>query len=469
MSRGEGKEMRPNRYARPTVLIMVLILSLISSACVRGGGTSGQSDTTTGGDAEGQETARASGDETTTAGDTDTGGSITLWYATHPLEETFAKEIVAEWNSSHDVKVNAQPVPAGNSTEEVMLAAIAAKSTPDVLTNGAASAVPQYREGGALVNLSETFEDAESFLKERSGEEVLDQYRSDDGDLYQIPWKFNPVMLFYNKQMFKKAGLDPNKPPRTYSELLDAMGKLKDSGITPIQPSIDQTWWQRLFDWYPLYLAAGDQLLLDEDATKPIFNNEAGREAMGFWREVYAKGYAPKATAEQDPFSQGKVALRLAGPWAMPEMEKAGILKDVGVTTIPVPDDHAGDDVTTFADSKSIVMFQSSENKEASWEFIKFYLSPENEAKFLKDTQEIPFRQNIVDLVGKEYFDEHPLLHAFAEQVGHTLDVDASPKLIDVFTIISQAYQSAAIYGKQPVDRALAEAEDKVNRLLGAE
>lgn len=392
---------------------------------------------------------------------------ISFWYATNPSETDYAKAVVKAWNDSQKVQVDAQPVPAGNSTEEVVLAAIAAQTTPCALANLAPAAVPQFGQG--LLDLSKELSDAASFMEERSGKDVVDQYRSKDGDLYQVPWKVNPVMVFYNTAMFKKAGLDPDTPPRTYSEALDAMGKLKDAGITSIQPSIDQTWYERWFDWYPLYLAAGNQLLLNDDATKAIFNDDAARGAMEFWREVYAKKYAPLSTSEQDTYSQGKVAMRMAGPWAIADIQKGGVLDDTAVMPVWVPDGAAKDDElpNTFADTKNIGIFSNCDDKDAAWEFVKFYISEDNDKKFFEMTQQIPLRQGIDKAMGEDFFKSHPLLEPFAKQAQHTLNVDLTPKSTDIFNAISQAYQKAALYDKASVEDALNEAESEVNSMLG--
>lgn len=394
-------------------------------------------------------------------------GSITFWYATNPSETDYANEIVAAWNDSQEVQVDAQPVPAGNSTEEVVLAAIAAGTTPCAFANLAPAAVPQF--GNALVNLSATFDDGDDFLTERSGDDIVDQYRSEDGDLYQIPWKVNPVMVFYNTAMFEEAGLDPENPPRTYSEILEAMGALKEAGHTPIQPSIDQTWYERWFDWYPLYLAAGNQLLLNEDASEAVFNNEAGQAAMNFWREVYDNEYAPQSTAQQDPYSQGDVAMRMAGPWAIPDIEQGGMLENTAVMPVWIPDDVTppGDLPATFADAKNIGIFSNCDDQESAWEFVKFYVSEESDVTFLQTTQQIPLRQGIDEAAGADYFADHPLLQSFAQQAEFTLNVDQSAQLTDIFGIISQAYQAAAIYGQSSVEDALDDAASQVNSLIG--
>ena len=347
-----------------------------------------------------------------------------------------------------------------------MLAAIAAGTQPSVYANLNPSVVPQWQS--ALVSLGERYEDAESFLIERSGEDIVNQFRSGDGSIRQIPWKVNPVMVFYNTRIFSEAGLDPENPPRTYSEALAAMAALKELGVTSVQPNIDQTWYQRYFDWYPTYLAASGQLLLNEDATQANFNNEYAVGAMNFWREVYANEYAPQANSEQDRFSIGEVAMRVAGPWAIPDVVAGDILDEVGVMPIWVPDDapETEEYPYTFADAKNIGLFTTEEDLDAAWEFAKTYISQENDIRFFEITQQIPLRLGLADDASEEFYEQYPQLRAFAAQATHTLNLDNSDKLTEIFGAISLAYQSAAIYGEKSPEDALAEAESTVNDIL---
>lgn len=391
---------------------------------------------------------------------------FTFWYATNPSETEFAQTISEEWNASEDVQVRAQPVPEGTTSEEVMLAAIAAGTQPSVYANVNPSVVPQWK--GAMVNLAERYEDAEAFLNERCGEDIVNQYRSADGGIHQVPWKVNPVMIFYNKRIFSDVGLDAENPPRTYSEALSAMATLKEAGITSIQPSIDQTWWERYFDWYPLYLAASEQLLLNEDATEAIFNNEHAVGVMNFWREVYENEYAPLATSEQDRFSMNEVAMRMTGPWAIPDMVAGEMLDDVGVMPVWVPDDAPETDGMpfTFADAKNLGIMSTEEDLDASWEFVKNYVSEENDVRFFELTQQIPLRLGLADSASDEFYEQYPQLRSFAAQAAYTLNLDNSERITEVFSALSLAYQSAAIYGQQSAEDALAEAESTVNELL---
>ena len=98
-----------------------------------------------------------------------------------------------------------EEIPAGKSSEEVIGASITAGNTPCLIFNTAPAAVPQFQKAGGLVALDD-FADGASYIKDRTGDRA-DQYKFTDGKFYQMPWKTNPVMIFYNKKVFTKAGL----------------------------------------------------------------------------------------------------------------------------------------------------------------------------------------------------------------------------------------------------------------------
>ena len=152
-------------------------------------------------------------------------GPIKIWYANNPDEIAWAKKMVASWNSAHPKeKVRAQEIPAGKSSEEVIGAAITAGNAPCLVFNTSPAAVSQFQKQGGLVPLDD-FPGATQHIEKRSGD-AAQQYKSEDGKYYQLPWKSNPVMISYNKDVFDKAGLDADKPElKTYKDFLSTSEK----------------------------------------------------------------------------------------------------------------------------------------------------------------------------------------------------------------------------------------------------
>ncbi len=139
-------------------------------------------------------------------------GPIKIWLSNNPEEIAWGEAMVKEWNADNpDQEVTAQEIPAGKTSEEVIGAAITAGNAPCLVFNTSPAAVPQFQKQGGLVAL-DSFEGGKAYVEERSGD-VAAQYQSPDGQYFQIPWKSNPVMIFFNKDLMKKAGGDPENPP----------------------------------------------------------------------------------------------------------------------------------------------------------------------------------------------------------------------------------------------------------------
>src|ERR1044072_2445147 len=139
-------------------------------------------------------------------------GPITIWYSNNQEEVAWGKKAVATWNQAHPKEqVKGQEIPTGKSSEAVIGAAITAGNAPCLVLHTSPAAVPQFEKQGGLVALDD-MPGGKEYIESRSGD-AAQQYKSPDGKYYQLPWKSNPVMIFYNKKLLKKAGVDPSHPP----------------------------------------------------------------------------------------------------------------------------------------------------------------------------------------------------------------------------------------------------------------
>src|SRR5262245_21182878 len=252
------------------------------------------------------------------AGAADKHGPITIWYSNNAEEVAWGKAMVAKWNSAHpDEKVTAQEIPAGKTTEETIGASISAGTAPCLVFNTAPAAVPQFQKQGGLVALDD-FPDARQYIEDRTGG-IADQYRSPDGKFYQLPWKSNPVMIFYNKKIFAKAGIDTTNPPlSTYADFLSTAKKVVDGGAAQyaIWPSPTNEFFQPWFDFYPLFAAETGGKQLVEDG-KAQFTSDEGKQVAGFWKSLYDDKLASQEAYNGDSFGDGKSAMAIVGPWAI--------------------------------------------------------------------------------------------------------------------------------------------------------
>lgn len=397
--------------------------------------------------------------------------TITFWPSSNPEEIQFATQIVQQWNAAHpEIQVKMQPLPASRSTEEVLLAAIAARTTPDVAANIYPGAISQFVDAGGLYAHDELPGFAE-FMVARSGQEVLDLYTHPSGHVYQIPWKANPVMFAYNVDLLAEAGIEPEQLA-TYSGFLDAARTVEEhwGGAKYLySPTVDVTWWQRFFDFYTLYIAASQgQTLLDADG-KVIFDNEAGHEVFEFLATLFREGLSPKGQTAQNRFFEGTTLVEQAGPFTMPFYERnspEGFKFEL--IPPPVPDRLAGQPVFTYGDPKNIAIFTTSKFPDESWEFIRFILQPANDALFMSLTGQIPYRIGMeTDPLFVDVLAAKPRLSSFLDQNARTRGVDDTPYLIEIFTALSREYEAGVIQGvRDPgtaLDRAAQQARDIIS------
>jgi multiple sugar transport system substrate-binding protein len=395
------------------------------------------------------------------------------WCSNNTDEIAFAKVITEQWNKSGPVvKVKYQPVPEGRSSEEIILAAVVGNTTPDIYSNMWQGDVEAYAQAGVLIPL-DTLKGFLDFMYQRCDSAVIREITSGDGHIYQIPWKINPIMLIYNVNIMNKLGLQ--NPPGTYSEFFNASQKFqKDvNGDGYVDrwfgySEVLVTWWQRFFDFYPLYLAASNGAPLVKD-DKAVFNNQYAVEVFRFLQTLYKKQYFAKEelTARQDVFLAGIIASRFTGPWEIAHAEK---FKPEGFkyayTAMPVPDGHTGP-VYTYGDPKNIVIFKTCKNPQAAWEYIRTLINEEGDLKLLHITNQLPRRKNLgSNPFFDKYFADNPKMKIFAEQSKYVRGTDASPVLKEVFDLISQQYEACVVYGKKTPEEAIKDASDAVNLLF---
>jgi multiple sugar transport system substrate-binding protein len=396
---------------------------------------------------------------------------LTYWPAPNAQEIQLADTLVKAWNRLHPgIQVRMQPIPVSQSTEEVLLAAIAGRTTPDVCSNIWPGALHDYTQAGGLVSLDH-FADFDSIVGARTPRQLLETFRSADGHYYQLPWKSNPVMMFYNQRLFEEAGVQ--HVPRTYGEYLaagkrvsrdtDGDGKID---IWMGERDIRPIWWQRLFDFYPFYLAASSGRTLFEGGAVAFENIEAA-EVFAFFQECYRRKYFPQTYFQAgDPFLLEKKATHFAGPWEIAHIQKFAPQIRFGVVSLPVPDAQVGPSYT-YGDFKNIAIFSNTGHLREAWEFVKYLITPQHDLLMLEICGQLPVRGDLLsNPLFAGYFERNPMMVRFAERVPFTRGVDPVPDLKEILDAISQSYEKCAVYGRISPDEAVREAARRTRVIM---
>ncbi len=396
------------------------------------------------------------------------GVQLTYWSAQNPQERILADQLVREWNAANpEIQVKVQPLPAGQSSEEVLLAAIVAGTTPDLCSNIWPGIVPSFVRAGGVLALDQ-FAGFDSLLQSRIPPEQQVQFRSSDGHFHQIPWKVNPVMMLYNVDIFREAGVE--QPPRTYSEFFAAAEKIRADRNGDGRPDrwigyrdLRPIWHERRFDFFTFYVAAtGGRTLFERG--EPAIDTAAATAVFDFFRTIYKEQFFPLTTFQASPILGGAIASEFTGSWQIGWLE-ANAPPDFhyAFTPIPVPDDHEGP-VYTFGDFKNIVVFSSTRHPEEAWAFARYLVTREADLRLLEQTKQIPVRTGLLeDSLYASFFAANPHSRSFAESAPYAKGEDAVGSMQEMLDAIARQFEAAAVYGvvspAEATRRALARIE----------
>jgi multiple sugar transport system substrate-binding protein len=406
--------------------------------------------------------------------------ALVFWCSNNGGEIQFAKEFAERWQRTHpDKPLRYQPIPEGQSSEEIILASVVGKTTPDIYANMWQGSVELYAKAGVLVPL-DTIADFRSFIRARCDSAMIREITSSDGHIYQVPWKVNPIMTLCNT-----GELTPNTatgPPYDYSGYLragqhvqtrDANGYVNRwLGYTEVKA----IWYQRLFNFYPLYLAASDgaPLLTQQPGQPPkaAFNNAAAVRVFRFLQTLYRNNYfaRERLSATRDPFIDQRIVTQFTGPWQLSYLDKfGGTDLRYAFYPMPVPDGHTGP-IYTYGDPKNIVIFNTCPDPVAAWAFVKTLVDKPGDLRLMELTGQFPRRQQLdTDPYFAPFLAKNPRMAPLARQTRYIRGVDNSEVIVEVFDIISQEYEACVIFGKKTPEAAIADAARAVDVLLMTE
>jgi len=366
---------------------------------------------------------------------------ITLWTAPNMYQEQFWKIILDEWKEVRpDIEVEWKTIPASGSSEEAILTAIVTDKTPDLCTNIFSGFAAQLIEADQLVALN-TLEGFDELVKTRKAEKAIQGWDF-SGNNYVFPIYSNPMLMWWRQDILQEHGFDT--PPRTYSDVYALAEKFCRPKETYVMEYLKgRNWWDRWFDFITYYYAASDGAsYIDVKKNRAIFNNQAGIQVIQFGQRLFNEGWTSTDMMD-NPLYTAHLAGQLMGPWEIPaarNMFPEIFPEKIVMSYPPVPDNYPPEKpVKTFADTKGMVMFKESKNKEAAWEFMQWvYSNPEHDRLWFEMTGLPPVR---ADLTTNELFqsiiEENPSLELYANAVPNSVPPALISKTTEVQDIMT--------------------------------
>jgi sn-glycerol 3-phosphate transport system substrate-binding protein len=307
---------------------------------------------------------------------------------------------------------------------------------------------------------------------------VANYYRI-EGKFYSVPFNSSNPILYYNKSLFKKAGLDPDKPPTTFGEIIGASKKLKESGAA----EYGITW--PLHTWFvEQWIANQGELLADNEngraarATNILADSKAMKKIMTWWKDLYEqKLYAYSGKPEDwdganNLFISGQAAMLITSTSDVTIMQNSAGENnfELGTGPLPAPDGIERQGVVVGGASLWMPKGHSAIANEATKTFLLWFTNTENEVRWHKGTGYFPVRNSAVGVLDKElWFKRNPAYQAAFDQLLATKPARATQgALLGIFpefrTIMEDAVQK--IFAGNDIDNTLAEADKQADAAL---
>lgn len=370
------------------------------------------------------------------------------------------KKVVEAYNSGHENKVVMTEVPFSELVQKYATA-IAGGQAPDALSMDLIYN-PAFAAAGQLEDLTDWAKSLPYFNSLSPSHVRLGTYQD---RIYGLPLSVETSVFAWNKDLYKKAGLDPEKAPANWDEITTNAEKIRALG--------DDTYGFyfsgggcggcMIFTFTPLVWGAGADIL-SEDSKTATLDTPQMRKAVGFYRDMVKKDLVPASAASDNgtsflSFTNGKIGQQSLGAFAIGTLVTKYPDINFGVTLIPSVDGKT----SSFAGGDNFVITKGTKKIDAVKEFLEYIYSMDGQ-KVLAKYGSLPTRGDIADqvLAGLD-----PRM-----QVGlKAISVAKTPYTLQFNDLINSAngpwatFTNAAIFGDD-VDGAFSNAQSEMQSII---
>ncbi len=395
---------------------------------------------------------------------------LTFYYPVNVGGDTakIIEGLCAEFNEENpDIVV--EPIYTGNYDDTVtkIQTAIQGGTPPDVFVNLATQRFTMADTGMAmpLDDLIASDEDGKEFIQDFLPGFMEDSYV--DGKIYSIPFQRSTEIMYYNKELFKKAGLDPEKPPTTWDEMLEYAKKLTTDDCKGVGLALNSGSAQWTFTGFCLENSKDGKMLMSEDGKKVYFDTPENVEALQFWidlqnkHKVMAEGIV-QWTDLPTQFLAQEVAMIYHTTGNMANINSNAEF-EFGTCFMP-GNKQLG--AATGGGNFFIANGISEERQQAAWKFIRFMTETERAAQWSLDTGYVPTRQSCFDTdIIKKYYEDVPQAKVAYEQIEYAKPELTTYNAAEIWRILNDNIQ-AAVVGDVSVEEALKNAQKEAEEVL---
>jgi multiple sugar transport system substrate-binding protein len=384
---------------------------------------------------------------------------LSFWHYWDGANGEVLQGLIDEYEAANpNVTINAEFVP-GSDLGSKLQTAIVGGQTPN-LSIADLVLMPRLTKSGSLVPMDDYIAGSTIDLSDFFQGPLV--YGEHDNQRYSLPVSASNLGLFWNKELFEAAGLDPDTPPATWSELVSMAQTIKQEtgvwGMELFTEGGEGTSWQ-----WQVYLwgAGGD--VLSSRLSQPAFDSAAGERALQFWVDLIHK-HEVSTIAPWGLFGRGEAAMVMDGSW-MTQFFPMQVDFELGSAQFPPPAD--GEAATTMG-GEQIFIFESTEAKQqAAFDFIEWFVSTDVQVEWDKGTGFMPIRASVAE--SSDYLSwvdsERPLLKPFVEAMEHANPRPPVESYSQISDVLAQ-HIVEALHQRMTPAQALSAAASEVDAIL---
>ncbi len=381
-----------------------------------------------------------------------------VFMRTSDFTEPYWQGVIRDFEAENpDIQVNLQIFTWSEGRQKI--ADLVAQGKPPTLARVATRWIPEYVAAGWLepVDGYMTPEFRAQFIPLLINEGA--QY---EGRTFGLPTTVTTRALYYNKALFRQAGLD--SPPQNWAELkesarlIDALGP--DINGFGIQGKESET-----STYFYYFLWGNGGRTLSEDGTRPMFNRPEGVEAAAFLKEMIDEGLTqpnPENSNRADlenAFFSGKLGMVITAPMLATRLQREAPGLEYGLSVIPYQKTQ-----TTFAALDTLILFKQAEekNKQAAWKFVEFLSRDEYRLKYALQEGVLPEK---ISVAQNAQIADNPAFSFFMETLPTGQFEALNVKSADISNVVAASLQSAYL-GQISPEEALNNAAAQVLQML---
>ena len=390
---------------------------------------------------------------------------LTFWHSMSIYQGDTLEQLVEEYNNNNeDIQVRLIFQGLYDDMKIKLINAVKTGDLPDV-SQVAIEYLDVFIDDSRIEPITD-------YISEDDKNDILSQFWNGvtrQREIYAFPFNHSVQVLYYNKDAFEKAGLDPDKPPKTWEDVIKYGKKLtKDFDG---DGTIDQ--WgilvslEGVFGFTPLIRQVGGEFL-NNDRTKALFNSEEGVRVMEL---VQKMAYEYKIMPSNWTLFEGTSAF-LQGKIAMGPITCAGIkfAEDnlpwkLGIAPLPYIENKS----VLLGGAGLVIFSKSSHRRKAAMNFISWLTNKENSIRWHEKTGYLPIRKSAMESFELQSFHRlNPNYKVPVDQLSYSRPPDFTPYLPQIDQIVRFAIEDIMINRKDP-EKTLNIAAEKVNNLLKEE